>query len=140
MVKLLRLQQVTGGCVPTDDAVVHRVDSAKLKLLADTLEDIGTEEPVVVFGRFHADLDAVHEACIQVTGPTNHDDFLYSIYFFDPSGHRLELSAHTATAEQDRQFRSEAMEVLNLWDRTHDWSQRAVLFGGASGYGRKDGK
>jgi SNF2 family DNA or RNA helicase len=63
MVKLLRLQQVTGGCVPTDDAVVHRVDSAKLKLLADTLEDIGAEEPVVVFGRFHADLDAVHEAC-----------------------------------------------------------------------------
>ena len=47
-------------------AVAHRVDSAKLKLLADTLEDIGAEEPVVVFGRFHADLDAVHEACIQV--------------------------------------------------------------------------
>ena len=66
MVKLLRLQQVTGGCVPTDDAVAHRVDSAKLKLLADTLQDIGAEEPVVVFGRFHADLDAVHEACIQV--------------------------------------------------------------------------
>ena len=66
MVKLLRLQQVTGGCVPTDDAVVHRVDSAKLKLLADTLEDIGPEEPVVVFGRFHADLDAIHEACVQV--------------------------------------------------------------------------
>jgi len=66
MVKLLRLQQVTGGCVPTDDAVVHRVDSAKLKLLADTLEDIGSDEPVVVFGRFHADLDAIHEACVQV--------------------------------------------------------------------------
>ena len=77
---------------------------------------------------------------IQVTGPTNHDDFLYSIYFFDPSGHRLELSAHTATAEQDGQFRSEAMDVLNLWDRTHDWSQRAELFGGASGYRRKDGE
>jgi SNF2 family DNA or RNA helicase len=66
MVKLLRLQQVTGGCVPTDDAVPRRVDSAKLKLLADTLEDIGSEEPVVVFGRFHADLDAVHEACTLV--------------------------------------------------------------------------
>ncbi|HZT29224.1 MAG TPA: DEAD/DEAH box helicase [Bryobacteraceae bacterium] len=65
MVKLLRLQQVTGGCVPTDDGGVHRIDSSKLKLLADTLEDIGKEEPVVVFCRFHADLDAVHKACEQ---------------------------------------------------------------------------
>ena len=63
MVKLLRLQQVTGGCVPTDDGTTHRVDSGKQKLLADTLEDIGTDEPVVAFCRFHADLDAVHEAC-----------------------------------------------------------------------------
>ncbi len=63
MVKLLRLQQVTGGCVPTDDHTVHRIDSSKQKLLADTLEDIGSEEPVVVFCRFTADLLAVHEAC-----------------------------------------------------------------------------
>jgi SNF2 family DNA or RNA helicase len=63
MVKLLRLQQVTGGCVPTDDGVGHRIDTSKQKLLADTLEDIGAEEPVVVFCRFHADLDAIHEAC-----------------------------------------------------------------------------
>ncbi|HZV06921.1 MAG TPA: DEAD/DEAH box helicase [Gemmataceae bacterium] len=62
MVKLLRLQQVAGGWVKTDDGQYHRVDSAKEKLLADTLEDIGSEEPVVVFCRFHADLDAVHEA------------------------------------------------------------------------------
>ena len=63
MVKLLRLQQVTGGVVPTDDSVVRRVDNSKQRLLADTLEDIGTEEPVVVFCRFRADLTAVHEAC-----------------------------------------------------------------------------
>lgn len=63
MVKLLRLQQVTGGCVPTDDGVGHHIDSSKQKLLADTLEDIGAEEPVIVFCRFHADLDAIHEAC-----------------------------------------------------------------------------
>jgi SNF2 family DNA or RNA helicase len=62
MVKLLRLQQVAGGWVKTDDGQYHRVDSAKEKLLADTLEDIGPDEPVVVFCRFHADLDAVHEA------------------------------------------------------------------------------
>lgn len=63
MVKLLRLQQVTGGCVPTDDGVAQRVDTAKQDLLTDTLDDIGSEEPVVVFCRFRADLDAVHEAC-----------------------------------------------------------------------------
>ena len=62
MVKLLRLQQVAGGWVKTDDGQHHRVDSAKEKLLADTLEDIGSTEPVVVFCRFHADLDAVHDA------------------------------------------------------------------------------
>ena len=62
MVKLLRLQQVTGGWVKTDDGQYHRVDSAKQNLLADTLEDIGPKEPVAVFCRFHADLDAVHEA------------------------------------------------------------------------------
>jgi SNF2 family DNA or RNA helicase len=65
MVKLLRLQQVTGGVVPTDDGAVHRVDSAKRQLLADTFEDIGADEPAVVFCRFHADLDAVHEAAKQ---------------------------------------------------------------------------
>lgn len=65
MVKLLRLQQVAGGWVKTDDGQLHRVDSAKQKLLADTLEDIGPNEPVVVFCRFHADLDAVHEAAQQ---------------------------------------------------------------------------
>ena len=63
MVKLLRLEQVTGGCVPTDDGVEVRIDSAKLRLLADTLEDIGNEEPVAVFCWFHADLDGVHGAC-----------------------------------------------------------------------------
>ncbi len=63
LVKLLRLQQITGGVVPTDDHIVRRIDDAKQKLLADTLEDIGPDEPVAVFCRFHADLDAIHEAC-----------------------------------------------------------------------------
>ncbi len=63
MVKLLRLQQITGGCVPTDDDTIHRIDSSKQRLLADVLEDIGKDEPVAVFCRFTADLLAVHEAC-----------------------------------------------------------------------------
>ncbi len=63
MVALLRLQQITGGWVKTDDERYRRVDWAKQRLLEDTLEDTGPNEPVVVFCRFHADLDAVHEAC-----------------------------------------------------------------------------
>jgi SNF2 family DNA or RNA helicase len=62
MVKILRLQQVCGGIAKTDEGVEHRIDDAKQKLLADTLEDIGPGEPVVVFCWFHLDLDAVHEA------------------------------------------------------------------------------
>jgi lactoylglutathione lyase len=34
---------------------------------------------------------------IEVVGPTDHKLF-QSIYFFDPSGHRVELAANTATA------------------------------------------
>lgn len=73
LVKLLRLQQLTGGHIKTDEGVVHAIDTAKQKLLQDTLEDIAPTydeqgvlddpEPVVVFCWFHEDLDAVHNAC-----------------------------------------------------------------------------
>jgi glyoxylase I family protein len=82
-----------------------------------------------------ADLEAKG---VNVIGPTNHDDFLLSVYFFDPSGHRLELSVHTSTPEMDAAFQAEAMQVLGLWEQTHDWSQRAKLWGTASGYQRVD--
>jgi SNF2 family DNA or RNA helicase len=62
MVKLLRLQQVTGGTVKTEDDRLEKVDQSKQNLLADTFEDIGKDEPIVVFCRFHSDLDAVHAA------------------------------------------------------------------------------
>jgi SNF2 family DNA or RNA helicase len=63
LVKLTRLQQVANGVIKTDAGIEHRIDESKRKLLADTLEDIGKDEPAVVFCRFHLDLDAVHEAC-----------------------------------------------------------------------------
>jgi glyoxylase I family protein len=80
-----------------------------------------------------ADLEAKG---VQVIGPTNHDDFLLSIYFFDPSGHRLELSVQTSSPERDATFETEAPEVLALWEKTHDWSQRHLLWGSADGYQR----
>jgi hypothetical protein len=56
---LLRLQQVTGGNIRTDEGADVQIDSAKINLLRDVLEDIAPDEPVVVFCRFHKDLDAV---------------------------------------------------------------------------------
>lgn len=73
---------------------------------------------------------------LDVVGPTNHDDFITSIYFHDPSGHRLELTARTGTAQQHARFEAEALQVLDLWDQTHDWSQREKVFGSKTGYAR----
>jgi SNF2 family DNA or RNA helicase len=89
LVKLLRLQQLTGGWLKLDDGQSRRVDWSKQKLLEDTLEDIGPEEPVVVFCRFHADLDAVHEACASL-GYTS----------LELSGRRVELDRWQAGEAQ----------------------------------------
>jgi SNF2 family DNA or RNA helicase len=60
LVKLLRLQQITGGYIRTDDGHDVQIDSAKMNLLRDVLEDVAPGEPVVVFCRFHKDLEAVN--------------------------------------------------------------------------------
>jgi len=88
MVKLLRLQQITGGAVKTDDARYTEIDDSKRRLLADTLEDIGAE-PVVVFCRFHSDLDAVHKAATDL-----------GITSMELSGRRDELAAWQAGGAQ----------------------------------------
>jgi len=73
---------------------------------------------------------------IDVLGPTNHDDFILSIYFFDPSGHRLELTADTCEEDRHRVFESAAYDIFDVWSETHDWSQREKIFGGQTGYTR----
>ena len=73
---------------------------------------------------------------IDVLGPINHDDFILSIYFYDPSGHRLELTANTCEKDRKITFEHEAYDILNLWSETHDWSQREKIFGGQTGYKR----
>ena len=74
---------------------------------------------------------------LNVVGPTNHDDFITSIYFFDPSGHRLELTTRTChDPVRLKAFEDEAPAVLNLWNQTHDWSQREKVFGAKEGYVR----
>lgn len=65
MVKILRLQQVTGGCVPVEDPddPTHRVPTTvgteKADALASILADLPPSERLVVVCRFHADMDTV---------------------------------------------------------------------------------
>lgn len=58
LTKLLRLQQIAGGHVADDDGAVRQVDDGKASLLADLLDGLDATEPVVVFARFRAELDA----------------------------------------------------------------------------------
>lgn len=58
LVKLLRLQQITSGALPTDDGSVREVSTAKVEALADRLGDTPSGAPVVIFGRFRQDMDA----------------------------------------------------------------------------------
>lgn len=68
LVKLLRLEQVTSGCVRLDPESIDDerarfeiVDDAKRDALADILEGLAPDEPVVVFARFRSDLDQISE-------------------------------------------------------------------------------
>jgi SNF2 family DNA or RNA helicase len=59
LVRLLRLQQVTSGYIMDDAGNTRHVDSAKIDMLADVLEDIDPSEPVVIFARFKEDLERI---------------------------------------------------------------------------------
>ena len=97
--------------------------------------DPGNVKDMEALLRAKADMQA---RGMTVVGPTNHDDFISSIYFFDPSGHRLELTTRTCRDTARLQsFVEEAPQVLALWETTHDWSQRHTLFGGGTGYARQ---
>lgn len=54
---------------------------------------------------------------IDVLGVTNHE-IIKSIYFFDPNGHRLELTCLTGTKEQMKTLKSLAHEMLEEWSVT----------------------
>ena len=61
---------------------------------------------------------------IEVVGPTDHTIFK-SIYFFDPSGHRLELAADTGTAEMSRMLDDVKWAMLEEWAATKRAPQHA---------------
>ena len=54
---------------------------------------------------------------LDVLGPTHHGIFK-SIYFFDPNGHRLELTADISTPEQLAQLKSVAQPMIDEWTAT----------------------
>jgi catechol 2,3-dioxygenase-like lactoylglutathione lyase family enzyme len=54
---------------------------------------------------------------IDVLGPTDHTIF-QSIYFFDPSGHRLELAVNTGTPAMSKQLDEVKWAMLDEWART----------------------
>ena len=60
--------------------------------------------------------DRLENAGIEVLGPVDHTIFK-SIYFFDPSGHRIELVANTAS--EDVQQRLDSVK----WQMLEDWSK-----------------
>ena len=67
LTRLLRLQQIGSGWARKDrnietgaEGELLQIDTAKQDALADLMEDLKDEEPLVVFCRFHHDLDAVH--------------------------------------------------------------------------------
>lgn len=54
---------------------------------------------------------------LDVVGITEHG-IIRSIYFFDPNGHRVELTCVTGTAEQMKTLQKIAPEMLEEWSKT----------------------
>ncbi|EGV37643.1 VOC family protein [Neisseria weaveri] len=61
---------------------------------------------------------------IDVLGPVNHTLF-QSIYFFDPSGHRIELACDVATEKMSRALDKVKWDMLNQWAETKRAPQHA---------------
>mgnify|MGYP003602813472 FL=1 len=61
---------------------------------------------------------------IDVLGPTNHTLF-QSIYFFDPSGHRIELACDVSTPQMNRALDHVKWDMLNEWAETKRAPQHA---------------
>ncbi len=54
---------------------------------------------------------------LNVIGVTEHG-IIKSIYFFDPNGHRLELTCAVGTKKQMKQLKDVAPQMLEEWDKT----------------------
>lgn len=68
-IKLLRLQQATGGFLPLD-GYPRQICHAKMEALRTVLEEEMPEEPAVVFFRFRDEIEAARRMCAQIKRPT----------------------------------------------------------------------
>ena len=70
------------------------------------------------------DMDALNAAKdrlvaggVDVVGPTDHK-VCQSIYFFDPNGHRMELTVDTTPPEMGKKLLAQAPALLEEWSKT----------------------
>ena len=61
--------------------------------------------------------ERLQKSGIDVLGPVNHTLF-HSIYFFDPSGHRIELAAEVGTPEMYKKLDEVKWDMLEEWSQT----------------------
>jgi len=102
----LPTQPAMGKNPATPDWVQH------LALEADSMEEMMAAKV-----RLEAD-------GIEVVGPTDHAIF-QSIYFFDPSGNRLELAVNTGTPEMNKRLDDVKWDMLNEWAITKKAPEQA---------------
>ena len=75
-----------------------------------------------------AAVQKLRDGGVTVVGPVDHH-FCQSVYFNDPSGHRLEMTVRTENAEDTARHYQEAAGIVA------GWKDRAVVEGGPSGRG-----
>ncbi len=61
-------------------------------------------------------MQRLEEHGVDYIGPIDHH-FVQSIYFFDPNGHRLELTYRSYDPAEEPKFAQEAAELLEQWER-----------------------
>lgn len=67
----------------------------------------------------------IEEKGLEVVGITDHG-IIKSIYFFDPNGHRLELTCRLGTEEQMKKLKEISQEMLDEWDETKQPPKQAA--------------
>lgn len=65
------------------------------------------------------------DAGVKVLGPVDHAGYVHSIYFFDPNGIRLELTAEIASPEMLEGYRAGARSLCDAWTRDKQAKQAA---------------
>lgn len=61
LVKMLRLQQIAGGYMKYDDGFGEHIETGKMDVLKDLLEDLPEDEPIVIFCKFTNEIQRIKE-------------------------------------------------------------------------------